>query len=183
MVTLGENTAWPSLSFRNEAPRAMAGPAMAPIRGPISEVARRFSKITGAVVEAILRAPSRATARRPASAPMDSGVGRSACQRRLRPSPPRSMPPASEATTEADREKPEAACGPLKPALVTSRHWDVDQLAEPPSLLLTPGTARAAASAASARASRAVAEGSAGSNRSRSGHGPRARRSAGARPA
>ena len=37
----------------------MAGPEIAPINGPISEVARRFSKITGAVVEPILRAPRR----------------------------------------------------------------------------------------------------------------------------
>ena len=36
----------------------------------IRDAASRFSKITGAVVEAILRAPSRAAARRPASPPM-----------------------------------------------------------------------------------------------------------------
>ena len=69
------NTGWPSLSFRNEVPRAIEGPEMAPISGLSSEAARRFSKITGAVVEAILRAPSRPAARRPASAPMASGVG------------------------------------------------------------------------------------------------------------
>ena len=63
------NSCWPSLSFRNEVPRAMDGPEMAPINGLISEPASRFSKITGAVVEAILRAPSRAAARRPASVP------------------------------------------------------------------------------------------------------------------
>ena len=77
---------WPSLSFRNEVPRAMDGPEMAPISGPISEPARRFSKITGAVVESILRAPSRPAARRPASVPRDSGEGRSASQRVERPS-------------------------------------------------------------------------------------------------
>ena len=86
MVTPGANTAWPSLSFRNEVPRAIEGPEMAPISGLISEAASRFSKITAAVVEAILRAPSRATARRPASAPSASGAGRSACQRVERPS-------------------------------------------------------------------------------------------------
>ena len=50
---------WCSLSFRNEVPRAMDGPAMAPISGLISDMATRFSKITGAVVESILRAPRR----------------------------------------------------------------------------------------------------------------------------
>ena len=80
------NTGWPSLSFRNEVPRAIDGPEMAPISGLSSEAASRFSKITGAVVEAILRAPSRPAARRPASAPMSPACGRSACQRTERPS-------------------------------------------------------------------------------------------------
>ena len=80
------NTGWPSLSFRNEVPRAMDGPEIAPISGLSSEAASRFSKITGAVVEAILRAPRRPAARRPASAPMASACGRSPCQRTERPS-------------------------------------------------------------------------------------------------
>ena len=65
---------------------AIAGPETAPISAPSNEAASRFSKITGAVVEAILRAPSRPAARRPASAPIASAAGRSASQRTVRPS-------------------------------------------------------------------------------------------------
>ena len=83
MVTAGGKTGLPSWFFRNETPRATDGPEMAPISGPSTEAARRFSKITGAVVEAILRGPSRATARRPASAPMASAAGRSRLPARL----------------------------------------------------------------------------------------------------
>ncbi len=71
----------PSLVFKKETPLATEVPATAPTRGEITAAARRFSKITGAVLLSILRAPSRPTARFPASAPMASGVGRSSCQR------------------------------------------------------------------------------------------------------
>ena len=74
---------------------------MAPISGPIREDASRFSKMTGAVVELILRGFSRDTARRPASSPTQSGAGRSARQRVERPSPPLSMPDPSPAVAEA----------------------------------------------------------------------------------
>ena len=84
---------------------------------------------------------------------------------------------------DAEQEKEEAACAPEKPALVTSRQWPDDHEAEPPSVLVTPSTAQAAASAAWARASRSSAEGWVASNRSRSRNGPRASRSAGSRPA
>ena len=60
-------------------------------------------------------------------------------------------------------EKPEARCRPEKPALVTIRHCDADQEAEPPSELVTLGTARAAASAMRAFSSSASGAGSAGS--------------------
>ncbi len=91
----------PTLPLRNDTPRAMAGPATAPIRGPISDMATRSSKITGAVRLSILRAPRRWTARLPASAPISVAEGRSACQRVERPSPPRSMPFSSPAMAEA----------------------------------------------------------------------------------
>ena len=48
---------------------------------------------------------------------------------------------------EAPSEKDEARCRPEKPPLVTIRHWPADQEPEPPSELVTLGTARAAASA------------------------------------
>ncbi len=48
----------------------MAGPEIAPSRGDRTWVVTRFSKMTGAVVEAILRGPTRATARSPAFRPM-----------------------------------------------------------------------------------------------------------------
>src|SRR6202011_6098824 len=123
--------------FRKEAPRAIAGPAMAPINGPSRALARRFSKITGAVVESILREPMRETALRPAMAPISSGEGRAARQRWLRPSPPTSLPDPSPAIAAADKEKPVASVRPLKPVEVTSRQREADQVAEAPSLLVT----------------------------------------------
>ena len=92
-----------------------------PSSGPSVEAAMRFSKITGAVVEAILREPSRATARRPASAPICSADGRSARQRVWRPSPARSIAEPSPAMAPAEMPKLEARCRPVKPALVASR--------------------------------------------------------------
>ncbi len=86
MSTPLANTGSPSLVFRKDTPRATEGPATAPTTGEMIEAASRFSKITGAVVLSILRAPRRATARRPASWPMDSEVGSSVCQRVERPS-------------------------------------------------------------------------------------------------
>ena len=73
------------------------------------------------------------------------------------------MPSPSPAITEAETEKPETSCGPMKPLLVAISHLVVDQDAEPPSLLVTPATARAASSAASALSSSASAVGSLGS--------------------
>ncbi|MNQ86996.1 hypothetical protein D3C85_1022050 [compost metagenome] len=55
----------------------MAGPEMAPSSGDSTCVAMRFSKMTGAVVEAILRGPTRATARSPAFRPISAAPGRS----------------------------------------------------------------------------------------------------------
>ena len=75
-----------SLSFRNEVPRAIDGLAIAPISGLISDMATRFSKITGALAESILRAPRRCAARRPASSPIARALGRSSRQRAERPS-------------------------------------------------------------------------------------------------
>src|SRR5436190_1076996 len=109
---------------------------MAPISGPSREIARRFSKITGAVVEAIFRAFRLDTARRPASAPTAAAVGRSSSQRVARPSPPRSISAPSPATTWADSEKAEPRCRPEKPPLVISRQVDDDQSAEPPDELV-----------------------------------------------
>ncbi len=80
-------------------------------------------------------------------------------------------------------DEPVAPCRPEKPVEVTRRQVELDQPAEPPSELLTPLIARAASSAARASCSRLSAVGSVGSNRSRSGRGPLASRSAGARPA
>ncbi|MNE30378.1 hypothetical protein D3C80_1238890 [compost metagenome] len=77
MLTPAGRTRWPSLSFRKELPRAMAGPEMAPSSGDRTWVAMRFSKMTGAVVEAILRGPVRATARSPAFRPISAAPGRS----------------------------------------------------------------------------------------------------------
>ena len=139
MLTPGANTAWPSLSFRNDTPRATAGPEIAPTKGPISELAWRFSKITAALRLSILRAPMRATARRAASAPIDSGEGRSASWRVERPSPPRSMPLPSPAMAEAESEKLEALTPPSKPPLVTRAQPPWLQPAEAPSVLVTPG--------------------------------------------
>ena len=67
----------PSRSFRKEVPRAIEGPEMAPSRGERTWVAMRFSKMTGAVVESILRGPVRATARWPAYSPIEAADGRS----------------------------------------------------------------------------------------------------------
>jgi hypothetical protein len=92
------------------------------------------------------------------------------------------MPEPSPAIAEADSEKVEARCPPAKPSLVTNRQTPDDQVAEPPSELVTPATARAAASAIRAWSSRDSADGSAGSKASRSGVGPLASHSLGARP-
>ncbi len=94
-------------SLRNDVPRAIDGPEMAPSSGARIWVATRFSKITGAVVEAILRAPVRATARRPASAPMVQASGRSDRKRVVRLSPPRSIAPSCSAMTPTPSEKAE----------------------------------------------------------------------------
>ena len=112
MVTPSANTRSPSLLFRNDTPLATDGPEIAPSSGPSVEAAMRFSKITGAVVEAILREPRRATARRPASAPICSAGGRSARQRVWRPSPARSIEEPSPATAPAEMPKLEARCSP-----------------------------------------------------------------------
>ncbi len=139
--------------------------------------------MTAALRLSILRAPSRATARRAASAPTASGVGRSCAWRVERPSPPRSMPAPSPAMAEAESEKLEAVTSPSKPSLVTSAQPPWLQPAEAPSVLVTPGVWRTTSSAARARCSRASASNSVGSRRSRSGGAPRARRSFGAKPA
>ncbi len=136
--------------------------------GPRRALARRFSKITGAVALSILRAPSCAAARRPASAPTASGEGRSCRQRVERPSQPRSMPSSSPAMTMAETEEPVARCSPEKPDEVTSRQTEDDHPADPPSELVTRSTALAASSASRACASSISADGSDGSNRSRS---------------
>src|SRR5688572_18652354 len=121
MRTVSAKMGAPSLSFRNETPRATEGPEMAPTKGDKSWLEMRLSKITAAVVDSILRAPTLAAARWPAWAPMLDAVGRSDSQRVERQSEPRSMPEPSPAMAEADRLKPEPWCAPTKPALVTCR--------------------------------------------------------------
>ena len=119
-------------------PRATEGPATALTNGESRAEASRLSKITGAVTLSILRAPIRSTARRPASAPISSGEGRSVRQRVRRPSPPRSIAEPSPAIAEAESAKPLARWTPSKPALVTSRHAETAHEAWAPSVVLTP---------------------------------------------
>ncbi len=103
-------------------PRAIDGPEMAPSRGDSTWVATRFSKITGAVVEAILRGPSwRRRARRP--------------RRRCRPGRGQVFEPAGGAAfaaalhgpvllgddADAEREARARRKAPSKPSEVTSR--------------------------------------------------------------
>ena len=88
-------------------PRAIEGPEIAPSRGERTWVAMRFSKMTGAVVESILRGPVRATARWPANSPMEAADGRSDRWRTARCSPPRSMAPSCSAMTPTPSEKAE----------------------------------------------------------------------------
>ena len=143
----------------------------------------RLSKTTGTRLVATLRGLSRATARSPADAPDPLGIfeiggmqrrgeivvalhrGALARDRRHR-----------EAVTRArDRQ-------PRKPLLVASTMPPMPAEADAPSDLLTPLTARPAASAALARSSRTVTAGRSGSSRSRSGK-LLASSSASARPA
>jgi hypothetical protein len=65
------------------------------------------------------------------------------------------MPDPSPAITEAESEKALPRWRPSKPWLVTWVQALVDQLAPPPSELVTPGVARATSSASRARASSA----------------------------
>ena len=152
MLTPLAKIALPSASTRNDDLRYRLPPLAADTNEPIRPTAAGASNSTGAWQVAILRAPRRASARRPAYSPSASGLATLSATRAELYQSSRCIRPRSSAITESDSVWREAGKPCMNPRLLANTNCEccADTLA-PSELLIFGDSANAARSVRRAR--------------------------------